>query len=174
MATRITRWATRPSRACRIFGTGPRTRRFALRSCPIGRRRPVPIAGCGGVCEAGLASCRINPPMPGVTEIVSAVIPCLDEEDAIGAVVSAVLAQGVAVPAINISKPGFADGYRFLQHGRKHRLKIAGRAADDLRHFRGRGLLIEGLRAAHRIAARFRWRSQLGRRTSSPAQFRAA
>ena len=34
--------------------------------------------------------------MPGVTEIVSAVIPCLDEEDAIGAVVSAVLAQGVA------------------------------------------------------------------------------
>ncbi len=32
----------------------------------------------------------------GVTEIVSAVIPCLDEEDAIGAVVSAVLAQGVA------------------------------------------------------------------------------
>jgi glycosyltransferase involved in cell wall biosynthesis len=33
--------------------------------------------------------------MPGATEIVSAVIPCLDEEDAIGAVVSAVLAQGV-------------------------------------------------------------------------------
>ena len=34
--------------------------------------------------------------MPGATEIVSAVIPCLDEEDAIGTVVSAVLAQGVA------------------------------------------------------------------------------
>jgi glycosyltransferase involved in cell wall biosynthesis len=34
--------------------------------------------------------------MPGVTDIVSAVIPCLNEEDAIGAVVSAVLAQGVA------------------------------------------------------------------------------
>jgi glycosyltransferase involved in cell wall biosynthesis len=34
--------------------------------------------------------------MHGVTDIVSAVIPCLDEEDAIGAVVSAVLAQGVA------------------------------------------------------------------------------
>ncbi len=33
--------------------------------------------------------------MPRVREIVSAVIPCLDEEDAIGAVVSAVLAQGV-------------------------------------------------------------------------------
>jgi glycosyltransferase involved in cell wall biosynthesis len=34
--------------------------------------------------------------MHKATEIVSAVIPCLDEEDAIGAVVSAVLAQGVA------------------------------------------------------------------------------
>jgi glycosyltransferase involved in cell wall biosynthesis len=34
--------------------------------------------------------------MSSVTEIVSAVIPCLDEEDAIGAVVSCVLAQGVA------------------------------------------------------------------------------
>jgi glycosyltransferase involved in cell wall biosynthesis len=34
--------------------------------------------------------------MPSVTDIVSAVIPCLDEEDAIGAVVAAVLAQGVA------------------------------------------------------------------------------
>ena len=34
--------------------------------------------------------------MPGVTDIVSAVIPCLGEEDAIGAVVASVLAQGVA------------------------------------------------------------------------------
>jgi glycosyltransferase involved in cell wall biosynthesis len=33
---------------------------------------------------------------PAVTPIVCAIIPCLDEEDAIGAVVSAVLAQGVA------------------------------------------------------------------------------
>ena len=39
---------------------------------------------------------RINAIMPGVTDIVSAVIPCLDEEDAIGAVVAAVPAQGVA------------------------------------------------------------------------------
>jgi cellulose synthase/poly-beta-1,6-N-acetylglucosamine synthase-like glycosyltransferase len=39
---------------------------------------------------------RINAIMPRVTDIVSAVIPCLDEEDAIGAVVAAVLAQGVA------------------------------------------------------------------------------
>ena len=34
--------------------------------------------------------------MPGVTDIVSAVIPCLGEEDAIGAVVASVVAQGVA------------------------------------------------------------------------------
>jgi glycosyltransferase involved in cell wall biosynthesis len=34
--------------------------------------------------------------MSGVTDIVSAVIPCLDEEHAIGAVVAAVLAHGVA------------------------------------------------------------------------------
>ena len=42
-------------------------------------------------------SCRINAAiMPGVTDIVSAVIPCLGEEDAIGAVVASVVAQGVA------------------------------------------------------------------------------
>jgi glycosyltransferase involved in cell wall biosynthesis len=41
-------------------------------------------------------SCRINAIMPGVTNIVSAVIPCLGEEDAIGAVVASVVAQGVA------------------------------------------------------------------------------
>ena len=41
-------------------------------------------------------SCRINAIMPGVTDIVSAVIPCLGEEDAIGAVVASVVAQGVA------------------------------------------------------------------------------
>ena len=34
--------------------------------------------------------------MPRVTDIVSAVIPCLGEEDAIGAVVASVVAQGVA------------------------------------------------------------------------------
>jgi hypothetical protein len=70
--------------------------RRAPRSYPIGRPRPAPIAGCAGVCEAGFVSRRINAIMPGVTDIVSAVIPCLDEEDAIGAVVAAVPAQGVA------------------------------------------------------------------------------
>ena len=36
--------------------------------------------------------------------------------------------QGVAVPAVNISKLGVANADSILQHGRKHRLKIAGRA----------------------------------------------
>ena len=38
-------------------------------------------------------SCRINAIMPGVTDIVSAVIPCLGEEDAIGAVGASVKAS---------------------------------------------------------------------------------
>jgi hypothetical protein len=38
-------------------------------------------------------SCRINAIMPGVTDIVSAVISCLGEEDAIGAVVASVKAS---------------------------------------------------------------------------------
>ena len=39
--------------------------------------------------------------------------------------------KGVAVPAIDVAKLGVADAYGLLQHGRKHRLKIAGRAADN-------------------------------------------
>ena len=50
--------------------------------------------------------------------------------------------QGVAVPAVDISKLGVADADRILQHGCKHRLKIAGRAADNLEHLRGGGLLL--------------------------------
>ena len=50
--------------------------------------------------------------------------------------------QGLAIPAIDISKFSVADAYRILQHGRKHRLKIAGRAADNLKHLRGSGLLL--------------------------------
>ena len=53
--------------------------------------------------------------------------------------------QSVAVPAIDISKFGVADAYGVLQHGFKHRLKIAGRAADDLEHLRGRRLLLQRL-----------------------------
>ena len=36
--------------------------------------------------------------------------------------------QGLAVPAVDISKRGVADADGILQHGRKHRLKIAGGA----------------------------------------------
>ena len=51
--------------------------------------------------------------------------------------------QGVAVPTIDISKLGVADADGVLQHGCKHRLKIAGRAADDLEHLRRRRLLLQ-------------------------------
>ena len=53
--------------------------------------------------------------------------------------------QGVALPAIDISKLGVADPYGFLKHGVKHRLKIARRAADNLEHLRSRGLLLQRL-----------------------------
>ena len=36
--------------------------------------------------------------------------------------------QRVAIPAVNISKFGIADARRILQHGCKHRLKIAGKS----------------------------------------------
>ena len=32
-----------------------------------------------------------------------------------------------------------------LQHGLEHRLQLAGRAGDDLKHLRGRGLLLQRL-----------------------------
>ena len=44
--------------------------------------------------------------------------------------------QGVAIPAKDIAKLGVADACGILQHSCKHRLKIAGRAADDLKHLR--------------------------------------
>ena len=50
--------------------------------------------------------------------------------------------QGVAVPAKDTSELGVADTNGFLQHGRKHRLKIAGRAADDLKYLRSGRLLL--------------------------------
>ena len=50
-------------------------------------------------------------------------------------------AKGVAVPAVDIAKLGVADADRILQHRSKHRLKVAGRAADRLEHL-GRGCLL--------------------------------
>jgi hypothetical protein len=49
-----------------------------------------------------------------ITEIVSAVVPCLDEEDAIGTVVSAVLAQRVADVIVPRRSGNVAIGSRFF------------------------------------------------------------
>src|SRR5262249_15811744 len=38
-----------------------------------------------------------------------------------------------------------ANSRGVLQHGLEHRLQLAGRAADDLQHLRGRGLLLQCL-----------------------------
>ena len=46
-------------------------------------------------------------PRPMLGVIVSAVIPCLDEEDAIGAVVSDVLAQGIDEVVVREELPRF-------------------------------------------------------------------
>jgi hypothetical protein len=56
--------------------------------------------------------------MSGVTDIVSAVIPCLDEEHAIGAVVAAVLAHGVAeVIVVDAASSGRSSVQRRQAHG---------------------------------------------------------
>ena len=54
--------------------------------------------------------------------------------------------QAVAVPAIDIPERGLADADRILQHGRKHRLKIAGGAVITLEHFRRSRLLLQRFR----------------------------
>src|SRR6516164_3467342 len=48
-----------------------------------------------------------------------------------------------AIPVEDISKFSFANAYGFLQHGFKHRLKIAGRATDNLQHLRCGSLLLQ-------------------------------
>ena len=51
-------------------------------------------------------------------------------------------AKCVAIPAIDITECGVANANSVRQHGFKHRLKIAGGATDDLKHFRRRRLLL--------------------------------
>ena len=51
-----------------------------------------------------------------------------------------------------------ADARGVLQHGVEYRLQIARRGADDTEHVRRRGLLLQGLRAIRKAAARSRWR----------------
>jgi hypothetical protein len=52
-------------------------------------------------------------------------------------------AELLSLPKIERAKLGVAYADGLLQHGCKHRLKIAGRAADDLEDLRGRGLLLQ-------------------------------
>jgi hypothetical protein len=54
-------------------------------------------------------------------------------------------AKGLVIPAIDISKLGLAYADGISQHGSKHRLEIARRAADDLEHLRRRRLLLQRL-----------------------------
>ena len=79
--------------------------------------------------------------------------------------------QGLAVPAIDISKFGVADANGILQHGCKHRLKIAGRAADDLKHLRRGRLLLQRFREVGGAFGEVvvRWRSSLSNRAFSMA-----
>ena len=54
-------------------------------------------------------------------------------------------AERVAFEQEQVAELGLADARRVLQHGIEHRLKLARRAADDLQHLRGRGLLLQRL-----------------------------
>ena len=74
------------------------------------------------------------------------------------------LNEGLTIPEINISKRGIADANGILQHGCKHRLKIARGACDDLEHV-GRGSLL--LQRFGQVIVR--WRSSLSSRAFSMA-----
>ena len=57
--------------------------------------------------------------------------------------------QGSEAKRVALTKPhdaefGFANSGRVSQHSIEHRLKFAGRAADDAQHLGGRGLLLQG------------------------------
>ena len=54
--------------------------------------------------------------------------------------------QGVAIPAMDISKLGVAEADGVLQHGLEHRLKIARGTADNMEHLRHCRLLLQGFR----------------------------
>ena len=68
--------------------------------------------------------------MPGVTDIVLAVIPCLGEEDAIGAVVASVVAQGVAEVIVvdGASRDRTVERQRRQAHGLSSNRGVACRA----------------------------------------------
>ena len=49
--------------------------------------------------------------------------------------------QGVSIPTEDIAEVGVTNARSILQHGREYWLKVAGRAADNLKYF-GRGSLL--------------------------------
>ena len=80
--------------------------------------------------------------------------------------------EGIAFPAIDISKLGVADADSILQHGRKYRLKIAGRATEmtcstsDVAVCCSSASVSSAVRSVRSVV---RWRSSLSRRVFSMA-----
>ena len=83
-----TRSAMPRRRACGRSGTARRIREFRAALQSEAPPSAAPAAGCAGASECASDSAARR-------RSVSAIIPCLDEEDAIGACVAAVLARGV-------------------------------------------------------------------------------
>ena len=50
--------------------------------------------------------------------------------------------QSIAILTVDVAEVGVADARSILQHGREHRLKVAGRAADNLKHLGRSSLLL--------------------------------
>ena len=50
--------------------------------------------------------------------------------------------QSIAIPTKDIAEVGITNPRSILQHGREHWLKIARRAADNLKHLGGSRLLL--------------------------------
>src|SRR5262245_9256173 len=79
---------------------------------------------------------------------------------------------------IEVAEPGLANAHCIGQHGLEHRLKLAGRAGDDLQHLGGRGLLLQRLgkvppRFGELTGARFELLFQLAQRIGPVANARS-
>ena len=83
--------------------------------------RPKEVFGSAGFCERRRASAKAG-----------------------GVLCVATRCSDFVVPAVDISELSVADTNGFLQHGLQNRLKIAGGAADDLKHLRRCRLLLQG------------------------------
>ena len=74
--------------------------------------------------------------------------------------------QCVAVPTVDIAERGITDVDGLLQHGLEQRVQIAGRATDDLQHFRRSRLLLKDSAQFTRAVARSLSQRRLGWRSS--------